>query len=163
MQNSSQAQGWHTAEWGTWGWLETILKLIGAFAGVVAFVNSDSSAPLRIGDNPHLIALALFALLALGALAQVGIRFVQRETISFGFAILNLLGHAALLVAILRVPPDITMTTIFGAFYVLGQIVKLQFLRATGYTEGGSNSTGMQMVAVAQAAMYAVFAILMLF
>ena len=32
---------------------------------------------------------------------------------------------------------------IFGVFYVLGQVIKLQFLRVTGYTEGGANSSGM--------------------
>lgn len=163
MQNAGRTSQWHTAEWGAWGWLETILKLIAVFAGAVAFASTDASAPLRIGDNPHVIALALIALLALGSLAQVTIRFIQRETISFAFSLFNLAGHLAALVAVLRVPQPPTWVLLFGVFYLLGQLVKLQFLRVTGYTEGGSTSSGMQLVAVAQGAVYALFAILMLF
>jgi hypothetical protein len=162
MQNSGQAQGWRTAEWGMWGWIETILKLVGVGAGILAFINSDASASLLVGDNPHLAALVVLVLLTLGAFLQLAVRFVQRETVSFGFAILNVLGHLGLLIAVLRVPDQPTLALVFGASYVLGQIVKLQFLRTTGHTEGGSNSAAMLGIAVAQGALYALFAILML-
>lgn len=162
MQRETQAQGWHTSEWGAWGWLETILKLVALAAGVIAFFQSDAANPLVIGDNPYLAALILLGLETLGALAQVGIRFVQREVVSFVFAILNLLGHLGLLVALLRVPTDTTLFIIFGVFYVLGQLVKVQFLRTSGYTEGGATSRGMIMVSLVMAAFYAVFVVLML-
>lgn len=163
MQNAGQPSQWHTAQWGMWGWFETILKLIGVVAGILAFAASNAASPLAIGDNPHLAALILLALLALGALAQVGIRFTQRETISFAFAILNLVGHLALLVAVLRVPDQPTLAMVFGGCYALGQLVKLQFLRATGYTEGGANTTAMLGVAALMAILYALLAVLMLF
>lgn len=163
MGNMTQSQGWHTTEWGVWGWIETILKLVALGAGILAFVASDAAAPLMIGDNPHPIALALIAFLALGALGQLGIRFVQREVSSFVFAILNLLGHAGLLVAVLRAPDQPTLALVFGGFYALGQIVKTQFLRVTGYTEGGANTAAMQIIAVVEAVLYAAFAISMLF
>lgn len=162
MSNMTQSQGWHTAQWGTWGWAETILKLIAIVAGILAFINSDAAAPFLIGDNPHLAALVVLALLTLGALGQLGIRFMQRETISFGFAVLNLLGHLGLLIAVLRVPDQPTLSLVFGAFYTLGQIVKIQFLRVTGYTEGGASTRGMLIVSVVMAVAYALFAILML-
>ena len=162
MRNLRQSQGWHIAEWGTWGWAETILKLVAIGAGILAFINSDATSAFVIGDNPHLAALILLALLTLGALGQLGIRFIQRETISFGFAILNLLGHLGLLVALLRIPDQPTLSLIFGGFYTLGQIVKIQFLRVTGYTEGGASTRGMVIVAAGMAVAYALFAILML-
>ncbi|MCC6805353.1 MAG: hypothetical protein IT319_20910 [Anaerolineae bacterium] len=163
MGNMTQAQGWHTAEWGLWGWVETILKLVALGAGILAFVDSDAAAPLMIGDNPHPIALALIALLALGALGQLGIRFAQREVSSFVFAILNLLGHVGLLIAVLRIPDQPALSLVFGGFYALGQIVKVQFLRVTGYTEGGATPAAMQIIAVVEGVLYAAFAILMLF
>lgn len=162
MRQETQAQGWHTSEWGAWGWLETILKLIALAAGVVAFVQSNAASPLVIGGNPHLAALILLGLETLGALGQLGIRYVQREIISFVFAILNLLGHLGLLVALLRVPSDLTLFIIFGVFYALGQLVKVQFLRVSGYTEGGSTTRGMVMVSLVMGASYIVFVLLML-
>jgi len=162
MQQETQAQGWHTSEWGAWGWLETILKLIALAAGVIAFFQSNAANPLVVSGNPHLAALILLGLESLGAVAQVGIRFVQREIISFVFAILNLLGHLGLFIALLRVPTDTTLFVIFGVFYALGQLVKVQFLRTSGYTEGGATSRGMVMVSLLMAAFYAVFVLLML-
>ena len=67
-------------------------------------MQTTSPASSSFGDNPHLAAVILLALLTLASLAQVGIRFTQRETISLIFAVLNLLGHLGLLIALLRVP-----------------------------------------------------------
>ena len=157
-----QSQGWHTSSWGTWGIIETILKLVGVGAGFLAFINTDGSAPLHIGDSPHLAAVILLALLTLGAVYQLVVRFGQKETISFGFAVLNLIGHLALLLALLRAPEATGLAVVFGAMYLLGQVVKLQFLRETGYTEGGSNTSAMTRIAIVQGALYLVFAVLVL-
>lgn len=162
MQQQTQKQGWHTSAWGSWGWLETILKLVAVAAGGIAFIQSNTANPLVIGDNPHLAALILLGLASLGALGQLGIRFMQREIVSFAFSILNLFGHLGLLVALLRVPNDTMLFIIFGVFYTLGQVVKVQFLRLTGYTEGGASSRGMIIVAWLMAAFYGAFAVLML-
>ncbi|MEP7293784.1 MAG: hypothetical protein ABI835_18495, partial [Chloroflexota bacterium] len=109
MQKTTQAQGWHTEKWGTWGWAETILKLIAIIAGLLAFFQSNAASEMMIGGNPHLAAVILFALLALFSVAQVGIRFTQKEIVSMIFALLNFLGHAALLIALLRVPTDMML------------------------------------------------------
>ncbi len=161
VQNQ-QAQGWHTAQWGTWGWIETILKLIALVAGIVAFFGSTSAEAFVLADHPHLAAVILLALLTLGSLAQLGIRYTQRETISLVFALVNLLGHLGLLIALLRLPNDLTLPLIFGVFYALGQASKLQFLRATGYTEGGADTRGMLLVAAGMTAFYLLFVILVL-
>jgi hypothetical protein len=46
MQTTTQS-GWHTAQWGTWGWLETIAKGIALVAAFIAFfTNSGTTAAL---------------------------------------------------------------------------------------------------------------------
>ncbi len=162
MQKNAQVQGWHTVEWGTWGWAETILKLIAIVLGILAFFGSNAASDLVIGGNPHLAAVILFALLTLFSVGQVGIRYTQKETVSMIFAVLNFLGHAALLIALLRVPTDLTLPILFGVFYTLGGIVKVQFMRVTGYTEGGADSPTMIRVAAIMALPYLVFVILLL-
>ncbi len=152
--------GWHTAQWGTWGWAETILKLVALAAGILAFF--QASGDLIIGNHPRLAAVILLALLTLGSLFQLYIRFTQRETISMGFAVLNLLGHVGLLIALLRAPDLREYALVFGVFYTLGQLVKIQFLRVTGYTEGGATTRAMLMVTAVMTVLYALVAILVL-
>src|SRR5258708_4233189 len=142
MQTTTPAQGWHTAQWGTWGWLETIAKTIALVAGFIALLNRLPSAFMLIG-NPHLAALIVLVPLTLTATSQVILRFKQRETISMGFAIVNFLGHVAVLIAVAQVPHHRLWPVLFGAFYVVGQLVKIQFLRVTGYTEIGLNTPNM--------------------
>ena len=159
-QTQAEPARWHTAQWGTWGWAETILKLIAIVAGLIAFVQSRGEFVL--GGNPHLAAVIVLALLSLASIAQVVIRLTQKEIVSMIFAVLNLLGHFGLLIALLRVPPDRTLAIVFGVFYVLGQLTKVQFLRVTGYTESGANSSAMLRTTGVIAALYAVFIILVL-
>ena len=162
QQLNPQHQGWHVAEWGTWGWAETILKLIAVVAGMAAFVRTTSYTTFVVSGNQHLAAIILLAVLTLLSIGQIGIRFVQRETISFIFALLNFLGHLALLIAMLHAPQERTLALIFGIFYVLGQLTKVQFLNVTGYTEGGANSSGMARTTWVIAAIYAIFVVLVL-
>ena len=156
------AQGWHNAEWSTWGWIETILKLVGIAAGLLAFAQTPASNGLVIGGNPRLLAVALLALMTLGLMATVFIRYVQRESLSFGFAIVNALGHLGLLIALLRVPPPMTLAVVFGLFFVLGQAAKLRFLSLTGYTEGGADLRQMKRVAAVVGLVYVAFTVFLL-
>lgn len=160
MQNS--AQGWHVSEWGLWGWVETIFKVIALIAGIVAFFGANSANPLTIGGNPHLAAAILLALLTLLSLVALGIRFQQKEIISLIFGIMNFLGHLGLLIALLRLPDSMTLSIVFGIFYTIGQLTKLQFLNTSGYTESGQTKSGMLRFAVGMAVAYALFTILAL-
>jgi len=160
MQNS--AQGWHVAEWGLWGWVETILKVIALVAGIAAFFGSNSANPLTFGGNPHLAAVILLALLTLLSVVALGLRFQQKEIISLIFGVVNLLGHLGLLIALLRLPDSMTLALVFGIFYTAGQLTKLQFLNVSGYTESGQTKSGMLRFAVGMAAAYALFTVLVL-
>jgi len=162
MQGNAQTQGWHTAQWGTWGWAETILKLIGLVAGIAAFIRTISDSGFSIGSGVHVIALVLLVLMSLASVAQLAIRFQQRETISMIFAVVNFLGHVGLLIAVLHVPAERTLPIIFGVFYLLGQLTKIQFLRVTGYTESGATSAAMARTAAIMAAIYALFVVFVL-
>jgi hypothetical protein len=161
MQQVS-TQGWHTAEWGVWGWAETIVKLVGIGAGMLAFIQSDSSRAFVVGGNPHLAAVILLALLVLLTVGALAIRFGQREVISMIFAVLNFLGHVGLLIALLRVPDQRTLPIVFGVAFVLGELVKQRFLAVTGYTESGRSSSAMMNFSRGLAVVYALFTVLVL-
>ncbi len=158
----NQAQGWHVARWDRWGWIETVLKLIGVAAGVIAFLQVSGAGDYVISGNPRLAAVVVAAVLTLVAIFQLVLRIGQRELISLVFAILNLLGHLAVVAALLQAADATTLPLIFGVVYVLGQLAKLQWLHVTGYTEGGMDLRGMYLFTGSQTALYVLFAVLLL-
>jgi hypothetical protein len=162
MAATTQSQGWHVANWGLWGWIETGLKLIGIGAGFLAFFGSSSAAEMIVGGNPNLAAVILLALLTLGLLAAVFMRVAQKEIISLIFSILNVLGHAGILIALLRTPDQQTLPLIFGVFFVLGELAKQRFLAISGYTEAGQSGSAMLMFSRVVLAIYVVFIIFIL-
>ena len=158
MQQQAAA-GWHVANWGFWGWLETAIKLIGIVAAYIAFFNSSGISDLTIGGSPRLAAIIVLALLTLAMVGVVFIRIMQKELISIGYSILNALGHIALLIALLRVPTQTTLAIIFAVAFVLGELAKQRFLAISGYVEGGSNTATMVMFSRTIAVVYLVLAI----
>ncbi|MEO8608771.1 MAG: hypothetical protein ABI690_12850 [Chloroflexota bacterium] len=159
---AQQTQGWHVAKWGLWGWIETGLKIVGIIAGIIAFLSSSSVSELTIGGHPHLAAVILLALLTLLTVGVVFIRVQQREIISVVYSVFNFLGHAALLIAFLRVPDQRTYAIILGVFYALGELSKQRFLAITGYTENGMALGSMVNFSRGLMAIYIVFVILVL-
>ncbi len=155
------ATGWHVANWGFWGWLETGLKLVGIVAGFIVFFSTSSANGLTIGGNPHLAAVILTALLALAMIGVVFVRISQKELVSIAYSIINAFGHLALLIALLRIPPQTTLPIIFAVMFILGELAKQRFLAISGYVEGGSNTATMVRFSRIIAVTYLVLAILL--
>jgi hypothetical protein len=112
--------------------------------------------------NPHLAALIVLALATLASILQITIRLKQQEILSMAFAVFNFIGHVALLVALAHVPHHRLWPVLFGVFYILGGLVKIQFLRVTGYTEGGADSKGMITTTAVITGIYVLFTLFML-
>lgn len=140
---TTQAQGWTVKNWGTWGWVETIVKVVAFIVGIIAFIGSLSSSGFTVGGHPHLAAVILLGLLTLIGLGLMGFRFSQREIVSTAFAIASFVGHGALLLALLREPTLVTLPILFGVIFIVGQLVKYLFLQTTGFTEPGQTPRSM--------------------
>ena len=91
-------------------------------------------------------AVLLLAFLTFIWTFTLTVRFQQREIISMIFGILNALGHAAVLIALLKMPLVTGMPIVFAIAYVIGEIIKRLFLTSTGYTESGRSASTMLMV-----------------
>lgn len=157
VSNTGATQDWHVANWGLWGWIETAIKGIGIAIGIIAFVNSNSSAELVIGGNPELGAVIVLAVISLAIIGAFFMRLRQREIISIIFAVFNVLGHLGLLIALLRVPETTTLPILFGMAFILGELTKAQFMRVSGYTEAGQSSAFMVRFALGVMFVYVVF------
>jgi len=163
MAESVPVVKWHTAKWGAWGWAETVVKLVAIGLGLWAGKVSIFAPWVTPGLDLRLVALVLLALATVGAVVQLTLRIKQKETISFVFALLNLLGHLGLVWAVVHGEFPLVVAALFGGFYVLGQAIKVGFLRATGYTEEGADSAGIQRFAVIQGLIYLLFTVFVFF
>ncbi|HJK96008.1 MAG TPA: hypothetical protein RMF84_02245 [Polyangiaceae bacterium LLY-WYZ-14_1] len=138
----AQATAWHTRNWDTLGWLETLAKGVGIGAALAgAFI--AGAAPIAV-SGVGIAAAAVAGLLALAAIVQLLLRVKQRELISLAFAIANLLGAAALLQVVLTAPAMAWVPTTFGGAYLVGELIKQRFLAQSGYTEDGQTTRQMQ-------------------
>lgn len=161
-QQAAAAKGWHVANWGFWGWVETGLKLVGIAAGILAFLNSSAVTELTIGGSPRLAAVILVALLSLAMVGVFFARIAQKELISIGFSALNAIGHVGLLVALLRIPAQTTLPLVFAIMFILGELAKQRFLAISGYVEGGSDTASMLKFSRIIALTYLVLAIVLI-
>jgi hypothetical protein len=157
-----QKQGWHVANWGFLGWLETGLKLIGLGSGFIAYFASNSNQHMRLLENLRLGALAVLALLTVFTLIALIFRVMQREVISLIFAVLNVLGHSAGLLTLVSSSDKYSWLIILGICFVLGELVKQRFLTTTGYTESGQTTSGMLRYSRVAMAIYLLFVVLLL-
>ena len=140
----SESASWHVQNWGVWGWAETILKLIGIAVAIWGFSNILPSFSPGLPLNTKLLAVIVLSLMTLMSLFIVSIRFGQREVISFGFAVLSAIGHISALLVLLQSAAQSSYPSFgFAVAYLLGEVVKIQFLRVTGYTESGRDQKAM--------------------
>ncbi len=135
MQAQTANTAWHVGKWGFWGWFETIVKLVGVGAGLIALSRTDFSAGVQLTDLPHIVSVILLAVVGLPLIPIAGLRFRQREVISLVFSILNALGHLSMLAHLLFAPQSQFLPLVFGGAYVIGEAIKQRFLILTGYTE----------------------------
>lgn len=160
MTAKPSEKGWHVANWGLWGWIETALKLVTAGAGILAFLTSPSDAPLQLSGNPEQMPILLIAGGLIGLTGMAIFRVMQREIISIAFAISLWLGHVAMLIALLRLHGASPYGIVFALFYILGELAKQRFLAGTGYTEGGLSSRNIRAGSALLIGLYTVLLIL---
>jgi hypothetical protein len=156
----SESASWHVQNWGVWGWVETIIKLVGIVIAVYGLISILPSFSLGLPLNLHLIAVIVLALMTLMSLFIVTIRFGQREIIAFAFAILSAVGHISALLVLLQASAQTFYPTVgFALAYLLGELVKIQFLRITGYSESGRDPKAMQRIPIVFGTAYLLIAI----
>lgn len=161
MAAQTNTQGWHTASWGLWGWLETAVKLVGIIFGFVALTQITSTGTFTLNGHPHLAAVIVLGLLTLFAVGTIAIRIQQREIISVAFAVINALGHLAVLIALLWEPTTTTLPLLFGIAYIIGGLIKIRFLSISGYTESGLSSRMILNFTWGVIAFYAIYSVLL--
>jgi hypothetical protein len=130
----SSASGWHVDQWPPLAWLETGLKGVAIAIGIAALLDVIGS-PLALPGGRSLIQWIVLGILSVGLLAAILDRLANREIVAMLFVLLNNLGHWGMLVAIASSANRYSRwLVIFCGFMLAGDLVKLWFLRTSGFS-----------------------------
>lgn len=132
-ENGSDVKRWYVADWPPLAWLETALKAVALVIGILAWV--------RVGRNAFVLPrgfrlgqLVVLSLLSLGLVAAIFDRWIEHEVVAMIFVIVNNLGHWGMVAALaVRPGPGVSLTA-FAALMLLGDLVKLAFLKVHDFT-----------------------------
>ncbi|MFP5451758.1 MAG: hypothetical protein ACLGG9_08405 [Thermoleophilia bacterium] len=123
---------WRVADWGPLGWIETVLKLGGVAVGVAALLATLGES----ADGPsgaRLAQVIVLGLLSVGLVAAIADRIADREIIGVVFVLAMNLGHWCMTVALARDGDLAGHLVAFAGLMLAGDLVKLVFLRTTGF------------------------------
>ncbi len=123
---------WHVGDWGPLGWAETALKTTGVLVGIAALLaalgrDRDGASGARLA------AVVILAALSLGLVAGILDRLAGRELVGFLFILGMVAGHVSMTVALARDSGLGGFLAAFAALMLAGDLVKLAFLRTTGF------------------------------
>lgn len=128
---------WHFANWSPLGWLETVIKLVAFAAAISGFINSLAKSEFVAPGGLRLIQVLVLGVLSLGLTLGIVDRYKQREIIAMIFILINNVAHWGMVIALLRLPGPGSALLIFAGLMLLGDLIKLYWLRRSGYTQDG--------------------------
>lgn len=134
MQQQATPTGWHVAKWSQLAWLETILKAGALAIGSAALISALGQGVWALPGGLRLAQMIVLGILALGLLAAIADRLRGREIVAMIFVVFNNLGHWGMLIALAaRSGPGAALAA-FAALMLAGDLVKLVFLKTSGFT-----------------------------
>ncbi|MGE0029322.1 MAG: hypothetical protein AB7O78_02270 [Thermoleophilia bacterium] len=119
-------------EWGPLGWAETALKTAGILVGIAALLTALGRASDG-ASGARLAAVVILAVLSLGLVAGIADRVAGRELVGLLFILGMVAGHVAMTVALARDGGLGGYLAAFAGLMLAGDLVKLVFLRTTGF------------------------------
>lgn len=129
MNTQRTSKSWHIARWPLLAWLETVIKLAALTFGLLALADALSTADFALPAGAALAQWIVMTVLALGLLAAIADRFVEREIVAMAFVLINNLGHWGMVLVLASVSGPGWRLVPFAGLMLLGDLVKLVFLR----------------------------------
>jgi len=151
------ARVWHRDSWGPLGALETAVKAV-AFACAYAAALA-AGGPAGLPGGARLAILVLLVVAETGLLLAIGDRWIEREVTAAVFVLFNNAAHLAMIVAVLR-GVGAGWILAFALLMLSGELVKLVFLRTTGFTVRDAGTGTLVGLTAGYAAIYAAVALL---
>jgi hypothetical protein len=148
-------RSWHFGEHHPLAWAETAVKAVAFVVAYVAFAHALDRG-LHSPSGVRIAELALLGAAELGLLLAIADRVIERELVAIGFIVFNNAAHVGMLYALLAVPGPGGLLSIFCAFMLGGEVIKLRWLHKTRPTLRQIGLMAAQAFVVAYAVIYLV-------
>ncbi|MBI5959152.1 MAG: hypothetical protein HY866_10480 [Chloroflexi bacterium] len=127
--NPVSTNSWHIDQWPPLAWLETVIKLVALVVGIITLIGVIRAGDFDLPGGARLAQTILMGVLALGLIAALFDRLIEREIVAMAFVIVNNLGHWGMVIALASGQDLGAAVTVFCGLMLVGDIVKLVFLR----------------------------------
>lgn len=124
-----QIRNWRVAPWPRLAWLQMGIKLAAIVIGVVALAQALAEGRFGLSADLRLVQLGALGLRSIGLLAILWDRCLEREVLSLVFVLLNILGHAGMIVALTTRPGPGWLLLAFAVVMLAGEALNLALLR----------------------------------
>ncbi|MCA0457325.1 MAG: hypothetical protein LCI00_25360 [Chloroflexi bacterium] len=128
---------WHVGNWSALGWLETVIKAAAFVAGISALLSALSGGTFTTPTGGRLVQVLVLGFAALALTGAIVERYMQREIIAMVFVLVNNVAHWGMVYALLVEPGPGGKLLVFASLMLCGDVVKLVWLRVSGYTQDG--------------------------
>ncbi len=151
---------WHVDPWPPLAWLETAIKLAALAIGIGAFVKAVSVGGFALPDGARLAQLVVLIVLALGLVAAIFDRIVERELVAMAFVVVNNAGHWGMVAALASGWDAQGALIVFAALMLAGDLVKVAFLWRYDYRTRNAPLAAMIGLTLVYVAGYAILLLL---
>jgi hypothetical protein len=129
----SLPRNWHVAKYPALAWAETVLKATAIVIGIVALSISFARGSAAWPAGVRLAEFAVMAFLAIGLVAAIFDRIIEREIVAMVFVIFNNLAHWGIVASLVYLPNANPYLFPFCALMAFGDMVKTIFLKAHSF------------------------------
>jgi hypothetical protein len=132
LKNENQKR-WYFGNWQILGWIESGLKI---FAFMFAFLQLYNVLSIGNFEIPHgeiLIVWIIQIILSIGLFAAIFDRYNNKEIFAMIFVLFNNLAHWGITFSIANTAGLSLNLILFYSFMLLGDLVKILFLRTSGF------------------------------
>ena len=161
--SNNTTKNWHVAQWPPLAWAETVIKVIALTIAILGTIRALSAGAFAFPTGLRLAQLIVQVILALGLVAAIFDRLIEREIIAMAFVILNNLGHWGMALALATTAAPGAHLSAFAALMLLGDLVKLVFLKVHNFRVRDTPLATMYGLTLFYVAGYAVLLILQAF
>jgi hypothetical protein len=112
-------------------WLETIIKLAALLIGIAVGIMALAGDGFVFPSGIQLAQFVILIILSLGLAAAIFDRLADREIVAMIFVIINNAGHWGMVLGLAAGSEQLLP---FAALMLLGDLVKLWFIRAHNFT-----------------------------
>lgn len=124
---------WYFAKYPALAWVETVIKAAAMLIGIAALAAALGNGSFALPTGVRFVELTVMAILAIGLVAAIFDRLLDREIVAMVFVLFNNLAHWGIVASLLLLREANPYLVPFCALMAVGDMVKTIFIKAHSF------------------------------